>query len=279
MGIYMPDNNLYKFDKIGFWSEMKLDIIEKYGKAYTNALKNKNFTTYYIDGFSGGGTHLTKNNLREIPGSSLRALEIEPAFNEYHFIDLDSKKIKALEKKVVDSGRRAFVHEGDCNLILKKIFPEIQYKNYKRAFCLLDPYGLHLDWEIIKIAGNLKTIDLIINFPTMSMNRAAFWKNYQNLPPEMLEPMNKFWGNESWKDAAYKDEPNLFGTQKIKKSNNEIAFAFQKRLKDVAKFKFVSEPLPMNNSNGSTLYYLFFASQQALANRICSEIFDKYRKK
>jgi hypothetical protein len=30
----------FKFDEIGYWSELKLEIIEKYGAAYTTAFAN-----------------------------------------------------------------------------------------------------------------------------------------------------------------------------------------------------------------------------------------------
>jgi hypothetical protein len=30
----------------------------------------------------------------------------------------------------------------------KKLLPTIKYGDYKRALCLLDPYGLHLDWDV-----------------------------------------------------------------------------------------------------------------------------------
>jgi hypothetical protein len=40
----------FKFDEIGYWSELKLEIVEKYGSAYTKAFRNARLTKYYIDG-------------------------------------------------------------------------------------------------------------------------------------------------------------------------------------------------------------------------------------
>ena len=42
-------------------------------------------------------------------------------------------------------------------------------------------------------------------------------------------------------------------------------------------FKNVPEPIPMRNSTGATVYYLFFASAKAVAQNIVSDIFNKYR--
>ena len=40
----------FRFDAIGAWSELKLEIIEKYGAAYTKAFaRTHNLKKYYID--------------------------------------------------------------------------------------------------------------------------------------------------------------------------------------------------------------------------------------
>jgi hypothetical protein len=51
----------FKFDEIGAWSELKLEIVENYGAAYTKAFaRQKGLKKYYIDAFSGAGVHLAK---------------------------------------------------------------------------------------------------------------------------------------------------------------------------------------------------------------------------
>jgi hypothetical protein len=63
-----------------------------------------------------------------------------------------------------------------------------------------------------------------------------------------------------------------------KESNEVIAEAFRRRLKETAGFDCVPQPLPMENSRGVVVYYLFFASQNSTAEKIAREIFSKYRK-
>ena len=49
----------FKFDEIGYWSELKLEIVEKYGVAHTTAFANfPDLKRYYIDGLSGAGVHV-----------------------------------------------------------------------------------------------------------------------------------------------------------------------------------------------------------------------------
>ena len=86
--------------------------------------------------------------------------------------------------------------------------------------------------------------------------------------------MNAFWGDESWRRVSYKPSP-LFKEVEEKASNEVIVEAFRKRLQDVAGFKRVPGPLPMPNSRGAVVYYLFFASQKEVAQGIAEEIFKK----
>lgn len=88
--------------------------------------------------------------------------------------------------------------------------------------------------------------------------------------------MTRFWGDESWEKAAYSSDWNLFDLTE-KGSNEDVAQAFQKRLKDVAGFGFVPAPIPMRNSKGATVYYLFFAAHKPVAADIVTHIFNSYR--
>jgi three-Cys-motif partner protein len=139
--------------------------------------------------------------------------------------------------------------------------PTIQYTKFNRALCLLDPYGLHLDWEVMLQAGQSRAVDMFLNFPVMDMNRNAIWKNPENIPKAGVERMTKFWGDESWRQVAYAPNPQsrLFGGPEMaKQPNKEIVAAFRERLKGVAGFAHVAEPLPMRNSTNAVVYYLFW---------------------
>jgi hypothetical protein len=88
--------------------------------------------------------------------------------------------------------------------------------------------------------------------------------------------MNTFWGDESWRQVGYEQTPGLFGTMEEKVSNDQFAEAFRARLVKVAGFRRVPAPLPMRSGN-AIVYYLFFASQVDVAERIVVDIFDKFR--
>ena len=91
-------------DDVGFWSEIKLDILAKYWPAYTRIVK-KRFYTLYIDAFAGSGTHVSRTTGDFIRGSPARALDVKPPFDEYHFVDLDAAKVTSLEELAAASER------------------------------------------------------------------------------------------------------------------------------------------------------------------------------
>lgn len=269
------------FDEIGYWSEIKLDIIKDYAQAYSvifNAPSQRRFQHLYIDAFAGAGIHISKSTGAFVPGSPLNALHVQPPFREYHFIDLDSKKIAHLKREAKNRAD-VYPYEGNCNsILLQKVFPRAKYEDYKRALCLLDPYGLHLDWRVIETAGYMGSIDMFLNFPIADMNRNVLWRNPEakGIRKTDIGRMNSFWGDESWRHIAYATNRNLFGFPE-KEENETVASAFQERLKAKAQFKYVPTPLPMRNTRGAIIYYLFFASQKPVASNIVDEIFERYR--
>ena len=272
-----------RFDEIGYWSELKLEIIEKYAQAYSKILTAQpKLHHVYVDGFSGAGTHISKTTGAWVKGSPLNALQVQPPFEEYFLVDLDGDKVKALREAV---GKQPNVHiaHGDCNqVLLQQVFPRIRREDYRRGLCLLDPYGLHLNWEVIRRAAEMKTIDLFLNFPIMDMNRNALWREPENVDPGQVARMTAFWGDETWRQEVYKPaaQLGLFGRPKLEKQENEeVADAFRRRLREVAGFAQVLEPLPMRNSRGAVVYYLFFASQRPVAVKIVRDIFDVYRER
>lgn len=273
----------FKFDQVGRWTEIKLEILRKYAKAYSTILSSQRVPLehFYIDGFSGAGMHFSKATGEPLEGSPTIALQIEPPFRRYFFVDLDGDKLAFLRRSVGDRSDVELL-EGDCNgALLESVFPQVTYQQYRRALCLLDPYGLQLDWEVIFAAGRSGTIELFLNFPVMDMNRNALFRDSERATPEQKERMTRFWGDESWFDAVYDRSPQigLFQDREewLKGTNADVAEAFRQRLKQVAGFRHVPRPLPMKNSNGAVVYYLFFASQKPVGGNIVEQIFEGYR--
>jgi len=181
---------------------------------------------------------------------------------------------------LVGDTQDVFVYNEDCNsVLLQKVFSRASFGDYHRALCLLDPYGLNLDWEVVQTAGQMKSIEVFLNFMVMDMNMNVLWKNPDNVSPAQLERMNAFWGN-GWRNTLYQKPSDLlpgFDDLEEKVSNEAVAAAYRKRLQEIAGFKYVPEPVPMRNTRGAIIYYLFFASPNKTGAKIVGDIFDKYR--
>jgi three-Cys-motif partner protein len=268
----------FQFDRIGYWSEVKLEILKKYASAYSTILaaqKNPSLYHVYIDAFAGAGVHLTKTTQDFVPGSPLNALSVQPPFREYHLIDIEHEKVESL-KQLIGHRKDVLIYEGDCNhILLESVFPRVKYEDYRRGLCILDPYGLHLDWSVTFRAGQMKTLDMFLNFPIADINRNVLRRDPETVEAAQVTRMNAYWGDASWRDIAYQTTGNLFGYPE-KEANEVVAEAFRQRLKRVAGFERVPNPLPMRNSRGAIVYYLFFASQKDTAEHIVVDIFKKY---
>jgi len=272
----MTEKDAVPIDAIGYWSELKLDIIKEYAQAYTTILSRQPSLSFaYIDGFAGPGVHLS--GLGDwVPGSPLNALKVQPPFHDYYLIDLDDRRVGLLKKLTADYPN-VHVFGGDCNqILLEKVLPKIQWNDYRRGLCLLDPYGLHLQWQVVAQVGKMKSIDLFINFPVMDMNMNVLFHDQSKVDPKQAARLTAFWGDGSWRHVAYRTEGDLFGFPE-KATNTVIVNAYRDRLKSVAGFANVPEPIPMRNSKGLEVYYLFFASQKPVAQKIVKDIFNKYR--
>lgn len=273
------------YDEIGYWSEVKLDIVREYASAYSRILAAQTrpaFHHLYVDAFAGSGLHLSRTTGEMVSGSPLNALHVEPPFREYHFIDLDKDKAQSLRSLI---GQRPEVHvyEADCNeVLLEQIFPRARYERRQRALCLLDPYGLHLDGRVIAEAGRMRSIEIFLNFPVADMNRNVLWVDPREVSGDQEARMTRFWGDGSWKDAVYVRQPGLLGFDqefKVNHPNERLVSAFRERLRLVAGFQEVTAPIPMRNSVGGIVYYLFFAAQRPVATNIVQDIFRKYRER
>jgi len=195
------------------------------------------------------------------------ALNVVPPFRHYYFIELEPTRIGNLQS-LVGARKDVNVMEGDCNrLLLDEVLPKVRYEQYCRGLCILDPYGLHLNWQVIAKAGSMKSIEIFLNFPVADINRNVLWRDPLGVSPDDVARMNAYWGDESWRNIAYTPSPQqgLFGQTELEKADNEvISEAFRKRLKQVAGFQYVPDPLPMRNTRNAIVYYLFFAASGSL---------------
>ena len=96
---------------VGRHTIQKLDAIESYLRAYRSVLKHTSFTTIFFDAFAGTGelpVDEKEDTLFEgvfdkdeiIEGSAQRALQVEPSFHRYIFVEKAKGKADELRAKL-----------------------------------------------------------------------------------------------------------------------------------------------------------------------------------
>lgn len=270
----------FAYDEIGYWSEVKLDIVRKYASAYSKIMSVQPAIRkhIYIDAFAGAGRNISRRTGEFVLGSPLNALNITPPFSEIHLIDLHGGKVAELRRQI-GSRQDVFIYEGDANKVLPEtVFPRCKYEDFNRALCLLDPYAMNVDWNVLQTAGKMGSIEIFYNFMIMDANMNILWRNPDDVDAAQAERMDGVWGDHSWRKAAYTQKSTLWGDTIDEKNRNEaIAEEFRSRLESVAEFKYVPKPVPMRNAKGATIYYLFFASPNKTGASIVEDIFNAYR--
>jgi three-Cys-motif partner protein len=265
----------------GQWTQQKLELLSKYLRQYMKIFKSNSkaqfFETNYVDAFAGTGeiprpelNGLFREDMELLQaeegfrkGSVRRALEVNPPFNHYIFIEKDSKKceeLKALAKNFPD--RDIAVLNEDANTALLKWCEELDTK-HQRAVVFLDPFGASVEWKVIEAIAETSAIDLWILFPYSAISRMLV--NDRMPPKSWAEKLTRIFGNAEWEKEFYStsswkslitDEPveRVYRTA----DQEQITEFFVERLKQ--KFVEVASPGFLFNSKGSLLFVLLFAA-------------------
>lgn len=270
----------------GDWTSDKLERVRKYLCAYTMIFKKNSraayFTTIYVDAFAGTGERvesagrrpkvadvLDQEELAEADalqkGSARIALEVDPPFDQFLFIERSAMRVKELERlrsEFLDRADVIQIEQGDANEVLQQWCRNSDWQR-RRAVVFLDPYGMQVDWATIEAIAATQAIDLWILFPLgMAVNRLLT----KNEPPPLrwADALTRFFGNDEWRREFYpkRKENTLFGEEETerKEANFErIGKFFLKRLKAVFA-QVATNPLFMNNSKGVPIFLLCFAA-------------------
>jgi three-Cys-motif partner protein len=269
------------FDRLGVWSQIKHEILGEYAHAYTTIVKKQRFIdkVLYIDAFAGTGYGVDRDTGEQLRGSALRAMAVRPPFDELHFVEQNAIKADVLAHAAKDDSR-VTVHRGDGIAITESLLNRAKYTDYRRALCLLDPYGLTVPWSLVERIGHMRSVEIFYNFMIMDANRNVLWTDPSRVPAERLPKMDTIWGDRSWRKDCYEEVSNLFGdTDEKKLPNEKVAEVFRRRLQTVAGFKYVPPPIAMKNSTNAVVYYLYFASPNRVGGHIVEQIFSKYRRR
>lgn len=309
-----------KSDKIqdngwgGPWTEQKLDCFESYVRAYLtimNQYRDKyNWKLIYFDGFAGcgdreqktkgdtntvdifGGENVSQQDLNVYQGAAERVVRLENVtrgFDFYYFIDKYEDNLTKLEMKLASYKTKGLMsfRNDDANtqaLMLAQFLKkdaELHKGYHYKSLCLLDPFGMSINWSTIEqLAG--KSLDLWILVPTGSIVSRLIQNNGELRFPHKLESffglpeeelIERFYHRENVKDLFGEHEE----VHKVEDIISEIATLYCEQLGTL--FPYVTnEPLVMKNKNNVPIFHFVCASFNMTAVKIAKQIIDKRQK-
>ena len=282
----------------GPWTQQKLEVLSKYLSAYTKIFaknpKAQFYTTSYVDAFAGTGVirrpalggfasifpEMAKAEEKFRKGSVRRALEVEPSFDKFVFIEKNAKKCEELKAIAAEfPEKKVSVINEDANSALLEWCSNLNTE-HERAVVFLDPFGASVEWKVISALAKTRAVDLWILFPFSAVNRMLM----RNRKPQgaLAERLTKVFGTADWEKSFYssrKIRPLFIETpvEEDHKSvdHREIIDFFMARLRK--EFEAVADPKPLHNSRGSLLFMLIFAAGNAASAKTGIKIANSIR--
>jgi len=142
----------------GDWTTEKLGRLRKYLSAYTRILSKQSFTYAYIDAFAGTGYRESRETGNEtdflltelgdvepqrfLQGSARIALECNPGFHKYIFMETRKHKLSELQNNLSREfpNKKIIFFCEDANIVLQRLC-EKDWR-WHRAVLFLDPFGM-----------------------------------------------------------------------------------------------------------------------------------------
>ncbi len=255
----------------GRWTDLKLEVMRAYFGAYAIALKNQTFERWYVDAFAGTGERIDhRDHGATVPlfdeeetaakdGSARIALEIDPPFRRYLFIDRSKDHIDRLNALRADYPNKSIeVIPGDANKELTDLCAKTDWE-HTRAAVFIDPYGMQVSWTTLERLAGTQAVDIALLFPTGSLNRLL--RRDAAIPDEWAHRIDDHLGPCEWRLAFYRKavKADLFDTVTATEKDVDVeglrAFVGD-RLQEI--FPYVHpNAVPLKNSKGIVLYDLF----------------------
>lgn len=266
----------------GPWTEEKLNILTNYLPAFNRVLKGK-LRTIYIDAFAGNGyctIRTSDGGTKTISGSASLSLQTTPSFDEYHFFEQRkdfAQQLRNLANQYPNHNVK--IYQRNANHAL----PQLLTGSWRgrRAVLFLDPYGLDVDWAMVRKIAETRAIDVWFLVSISGVYRQAA-NQYGAIDDKKAAALDRFLGTGEWRDTFYQ-MPDLFSNQGQKRTADwkDIAHYIKHQLSSVFAGG-VLDPVILRNGN-VPLYGLYFAlanpSEKAMdvAKRIAGHIMNKHR--
>ena len=182
----------------GPWAKEKLETLAAYFKIVNTAMRGK-WRTICLDLLAGCGRCVLDSNGEEFDGSPLRAIVRDPPFDPIVLVEEDSKLVRALQKRVEETGKPATILVGDCNnaAVIAQVRRAIPSSSLSIAF--LDNLGLDVQFETVRRLVDERRMDLVVTFQVSDMARNV---DLACADVRLGDRWDRYFGTPTWRDAV-----------------------------------------------------------------------------
>lgn len=248
---------------VGAWGvEDKHERLNKYIFA-SHAARRKFWKEYgkdtgFVDLYCGPGRARVRDTPLIVDGSAVMAAKRSSActpFQRYVIGDINPDLLAACEKRLRKAGaEKVYALQGAAETTVKKAACLLNRSSLNLAF--LDPFNANLPFSVIETLGELSKMDQLIHFSVMDYRR--------NLPAMMqdgrLDSLAPGW------------QGSVSPRMGINEQRHAIFTYWRSLLELKLKYKVSDTIVRVRGSNGAEIYWLVFASRNALADRLWREI-------
>jgi three-Cys-motif partner protein len=252
----------------GPWAKQKLKVLKNYIEMFTVGMQPSENKThnwsglYYIDLFAGPGICIVPEEKEEFDGSPLIASKTKQPFTYCYYVETNENCANALEKRLVAFDPKK-IYKDDCNSATKQIIANRDPNGLYLAF--IDPTGLDINFDTIRLLGNQLRCDLIINWWMSALTRnLPHWKKKNE-----SNRLDRFFGTDEWKTIMDEGKPHKLIFQ-------EWVALYRKQLEQIG-YQYQPNPHIIKNSK-TELYWLWFASKSPVGLKYWKEA-TKYSSK
>jgi three-Cys-motif partner protein len=258
-------------------------MLAEYLPAFTTASQAAG-ATVYLDLFAGAAQNTSRTTGRPIDGSPRIALRTAPAFTKVVLFELPSQAPK-LEADLRQSfpGRDLSVYSGDCNQTIPSALADLAQMNHAATFALIDQYAAEVEWSTLESLAAFKRarrdgtrykVELWLLLAHGMLPRGLSADNYTSWEA-FVARVDAMYGSHDWAPiySAWTDavlSPADF--------RSELVNLMRWRLERVLGYN-STHTFEMKNTNGSPIYTMIFATDNAAGDRIMRFIYGKAAEK
>jgi three-Cys-motif partner protein len=257
----------------GFWTRGKLDLLRSYLAAFAKASK-RSPQRIYLDLFAGGPEGRDRLTGELIPGSPRIALSVgQPQFSVLRFFEQEPTA-SALRSALTAEfpGREFKVIAGDCNETIVDALRDL--KNHDRAatFAFIDPDGPDYRWSTIerlaafKRTGLPKT-ELFVLVPAPMLIRLL--PKDGSVTAKNAKRLTQMFGTDAWEQIYHARVANDLEPAEARE---EYVNLVRWRLEHDLRYGW-THPLEVRNTRNVPIYYLVFATDHEVGNKIMTAVY------